>query len=49
MLQELIAANLKNDVKKLDDVEELVTGFRDTWKEVIQLNRKQSYAQGGKA
>ncbi|GER65998.1 flagellar protein FliS [Weizmannia acidilactici] len=49
MLRELIQANIKNDSSKLDTVEELVADFRDTWKQVIQLNRQQTYGQGGKA
>ncbi|WP_018660723.1 flagellar export chaperone FliS [Heyndrickxia acidiproducens] len=49
MLHELIAANIKNDPGKLDTVEELVTGFRDTWKQVIQLNRRQTFGSGGRA
>jgi flagellar secretion chaperone FliS len=43
----LIDANLKNDTTILNEVEELVTEFRDTWKQVIQLNRQKQYAQGG--
>lgn len=46
----LIEANVKNDVSILNEVEEFVTEFRDTWKQVIQLNRQQQYAgQNGKA
>ncbi|WP_258921835.1 flagellar export chaperone FliS [Heyndrickxia coagulans] len=48
ILRELIQANVKNDVSKLDTAEELVAGFRDTWKQVIQANRRQTYGQGGK-
>ena len=33
----------------LDEVEGFVTEFRDTWKEVIQLNRQKQFAQGGQA
>jgi flagellar secretion chaperone FliS len=43
----LIEANIKNDTAILDEVEELVTEFRDTWKQVIQANRQQQFAQGG--
>lgn len=43
----LIEANLKNDPAILDEVEEFVADFRDTWKEVIQLNRQKQYAEGG--
>ncbi len=40
MLQRLIEANIHNDPALLDEVEGYVTEFRDTWKEVIQLNRR---------
>jgi flagellar secretion chaperone FliS len=43
----LVEANIKNDVEILDEVEGYVTEFRDTWKQVIQLNRQRQYAQGG--
>jgi flagellar protein FliS len=43
----LVEANIKADAAILDEVEEYVTEFRDTWKQVIQLNRQQQYAQGG--
>lgn len=49
MNRRLIDANVKNDVAILHEVEELVTEFRDTWKEVIQINRKKQYDQGGQA
>lgn len=46
----LIEANLKNDVEILNEVEGFVVEFRDTWKQVIQLNRQQQHAgNGGKA
>jgi flagellar secretion chaperone FliS len=45
----LIEANIKNDIEALKEVEELVTDFRDTWKQVIQLNRQKQYSQGGMA
>lgn len=46
----LVEANIKNDIAAIDEVEELVTEFRDTWKQVIQLHRQQQYAvQGGQA
>lgn len=47
--RQLIQANIKNDVAILDEVAGFVTEFRDTWKEVIQLNRKQMFANGGQA
>lgn len=39
----LVEANMKNDLAILDEVEGFVTEFRDTWKEVIQINRKQQH------
>ncbi|WP_064093077.1 flagellar export chaperone FliS [Rossellomorea aquimaris] len=46
----LTEANIKNDVAILEEVEGLISEFRDTWKEVIQLNRQKQHAgQGGKA
>lgn len=46
VLDRLTHANVKNDVQALKDAEELVTEFRDTWKQVIQMNRQKQY-QGG--
>ncbi|MET3697634.1 flagellar protein FliS [Bacillus oleivorans] len=37
----LIQANIKNDSSILDEVEGMVIEFRDTWKQVIKLNRNQ--------
>jgi flagellar secretion chaperone FliS len=45
----LIEANIKNDLMIFDEVEEFITEFRDTWKQVIQINRQKQYAQGGQA
>ncbi|CAN7202449.1 flagellar export chaperone FliS [Rossellomorea sp. LjRoot5] len=46
----LSEANIKNDVTILEEVEGLITDFRDTWKKVIQLNRQKQHAgQGGQA
>lgn len=39
----LIDANIKNEIAILDEVEGLVTEFRDTWKQVIQINRQQQF------
>ncbi|RYL93650.1 flagellar export chaperone FliS [Sporolactobacillus sp. THM19-2] len=36
----MIEANLKNDLEILDEVEGLVTDFRDTWKQVIAITQK---------
>lgn len=49
MNRRLVEANIKNDVAMLNEVEELITEFRDTWKQVIQLNRQKQFAQGGQA
>jgi flagellar secretion chaperone FliS len=44
----LTEANIKNDLAILEEVEGLITDFRDTWKQVIQLNRQKQHAgQGG--
>jgi flagellar secretion chaperone FliS len=47
MNRQLIQANLKSDAAILDEVEGLVTEFRDTWKEVIQVNRQKQFSQAG--
>jgi flagellar secretion chaperone FliS len=49
MNRRLIEANIKNDTAVLEEVEVLVTDFRDTWKQVIQLNRQKQHSQGGMA
>lgn len=36
----LIEANMKNDLKILDEAERLVIEFRDTWKQVIEITKK---------
>lgn len=48
MNRRLMEANMKNDLSALKEVEELVTDFRDTWKEAIQMNRKKQFAQSGR-
>jgi flagellar secretion chaperone FliS len=46
----LTEANVKNDNTILEEVEGMITEFRDTWKQVIQLNRQKQHAgQGGQA
>ncbi|WP_282172847.1 flagellar export chaperone FliS [Cytobacillus firmus] len=47
MNRRLMEANIKNDTSILAEVEGLVTEFRDTWKEVIQVNRQKQFSQGG--
>ncbi|MGE7022763.1 flagellar export chaperone FliS [Solibacillus cecembensis] len=44
MNHRLIEANIKNDPSIIEEVAGLVTEFRDTWKEVIKITRKQQYA-----
>lgn len=43
----LIDANVKNDAAILSEVEGFIKEFRDTWKQVIQLNRQKQFAEGG--
>ncbi|MEW4307898.1 flagellar export chaperone FliS [Rossellomorea marisflavi] len=46
----LTEANIKNDLSILEEVEGLVTDFRNTWKQVIQTNRQKQFAgQSGQA
>lgn len=47
MNRRLLEANIKNDPAIIDEVAGLMTEFRDTWKEVILLNRQQQHAGGG--
>ncbi|WP_121663627.1 flagellar export chaperone FliS [Metabacillus litoralis] len=42
----LIEANVKNDTEILNEVEQYVVDFRDTWKQVIQITRQQQYGKG---
>src|SRR4051794_16699614 len=37
----LVEANINSDLDILEEVEGFVIEYRDTWKQVIQLNRKQ--------
>ncbi|MGV2939786.1 flagellar export chaperone FliS [Mesobacillus sp. LC4] len=48
MLRRLVEANIKNDLEILDEVEGLVTEFRDTWKQVIQINRQKQFTPDGR-
>ena len=43
----LIEANIKGDIAILDEVEEFITDFRDTWKQVIQINRQKQFSKDG--
>ncbi len=47
MNRRLIEANINNDISVLNEVEGLVTEFRDTWKQVIHLNRQKEYGTNG--
>jgi flagellar secretion chaperone FliS len=49
MNHRLTEANVKNDRTILTEVEGLVVEFRDTWRQVIQINRQQQHGQGGQA
>lgn len=49
ILSRMIDANVQNDVKALEEAEQLVIEFRDTWKQVIQLDRQQRHGAGGQA
>lgn len=46
IIQSLLEANIKNDLKKLEEAEQIVIDFRDTWKQVIQLNRSKQQSGG---
>lgn len=40
----LIDGNIKNDPVLFDEAAGIITEFRDTWKQVIQINRQKQYA-----
>ncbi len=40
----LIDGNIKNDGALFVEASEIITEFRDTWKQVIQINRQKQYA-----
>lgn len=44
MLDQLVDANIKKEIEPLDEVLELLTELRDTWKEVIVKVKKTRYA-----
>jgi flagellar secretion chaperone FliS len=44
----LIEANIQSDVAILDEVEDYVLDFRNTWKEVIQINRRLQHGEDGR-
>ena len=45
----LVEANVKSDLIILEEVEGLVKELRDTWKQVIQINRQQKFSDNGQA
>ncbi|MEK4522912.1 flagellar export chaperone FliS [Psychrobacillus sp. FSL W7-1457] len=49
MNHRLIEANMKNDTAIIEEVEVYVLDFRDTWKQVIQINRQKQFTTGGQA
>lgn len=40
----LIDGNIKNDSAMFEEAAAIITEFRDTWKQVIQINRQKQYA-----
>jgi flagellar protein FliS len=40
----LIDGNIKNDSALFDEASSIMMEFRDTWKQVIQINRQKQYA-----
>jgi len=46
MNRRLVEANIQKDISIIEEVEGLVTEFRDTWKEVIRINRQQQFGNG---
>ncbi|AXF57946.1 flagellar export chaperone FliS [Salicibibacter kimchii] len=42
----LVRANINNDVNALEEAASIITDFRDTWKEVIMIDRKQRHGSG---
>ena len=40
----LIDGNIKNDSALFDEASAIIMEFRDTWKQVIQINRQKQYA-----
>lgn len=49
LYRQLIEANIHSDVAILEEVEGFVIELRDLWKEMIQSNRKQQFAESGQA
>lgn len=49
MNRRLVEANIKNNPEFLDEVESYVVEFRDTWKEVVLINRKAQHSGSERA
>jgi len=47
MINRLVEANIKNDIEMIEEVYGLTLEFRDTWKQVIQVNRQKQYGSPG--
>jgi len=47
MINRLVEANINNDIGKIEEVYSLTLEFRDTWKQVIQINRQKQYGTPG--
>jgi len=47
MISRLVEANINNDVKIVEEVYGLTLEFRDTWKQIIQINRQKQYGTPG--
>ncbi|MHC8517558.1 flagellar export chaperone FliS [Sporosarcina sp. ITBMC105] len=41
----LLEGNIKNDPVLYDEAASIITEFRDTWKQVIQINRTKQYGK----
>ncbi|UCZ52676.1 flagellar export chaperone FliS [Bacillus shivajii] len=46
ILNRLVDANTNNDKKALKEAEQFVVEFRDTWKEVIKIDRQRRHGSG---
>ena len=49
MNRRLIEANVNNDAAIVEEVTGLMTEFRDTWKQVVQIQRQKQYGGTGEA
>jgi len=45
MINRLVEANIQNDSAVIDEIVVYLKDFRDTWKQVIQINRQKQYGQ----